>query len=88
MKKTITVSFDEDKLKALKIYLEKKNLSVEDELETTLGILYNKNVPASVKEFLALTSDSISKTENKPSPKKNVSSSVVGADNQEVVKNE
>lgn len=88
MKKTVTVSFDEDKLKALKIYLEKKNQNVEDELETTLEVLYNKTVPASVKEFLALTSDSIPKSEKKASPKKNVSSSVVGADNQEAVKNE
>lgn len=88
MKKTVTVSFDEDKLKALKIYLEKKNQNIEDELEQHLDVLYNKTVPAVVREFLALNSDSIPKTEKKPRKNKDVSSSVVGADNQEVVKNE
>lgn len=88
MKKTVTVSFDEDKLKALKIYLEKKKLNVEDELEQHLEVLYNKTVPAVVREFLELNSDSIPKTEKKPRKNKDVSSSAVGADNQEAVKNE
>lgn len=88
MKKTVTVSFDEDKLKALKIYLEKKNLNVEDELEQHLEVLYNKTVPAVVKEFIELNSDTAPKTEKKPRKNKDISSSVVGADNQEVVKNE
>lgn len=88
MKKTVTVSYDEDKLKALKIYLEKKNQNVEDELETTLDILYTKTVPSAVREFLSLTTDSTPKTEKKQPQKKNVSSSVVGAQNQEDSKNE
>lgn len=88
MKKTVTVSYDEDKLKALKIYLEKKNQNVEDELEKHLDALYNKTVPAVVKEFISFNSDGTPKTEKKQPSKKNVSSSVVGAQNQEVDKNE
>ena len=35
-KTTITISFDEEKLSALKIYLEQSKRTVEDELEKAL----------------------------------------------------
>lgn len=55
-KTTITVTFDEEKLSALKMYLEQKNQTVEAELENSLSVLYNKTVPAGVREFLDLRS--------------------------------
>lgn len=57
MKKTsITVSFDEEKLSALKLYLEQKGQKVETELEKSLEGLYNKTVPTGVREYLSLRS--------------------------------
>ncbi len=56
MKKNITVSFDEEKLSALKLYLEQKGQKVEAELEKSLETLYNKTVPTGVREYLSLRS--------------------------------
>ncbi len=55
-KATITISYDEEKLGALKIYLEQKGSRVEDELTKELDTLYSKNVPANVREFIELRS--------------------------------
>ena len=54
MKKTVTVSFDDEKLSALKMYLEQKGLTVEGELEKSLESLYTKTVPSGVREFISL----------------------------------
>ena len=54
MKKTVMVSFDDEKLSALKMYLEQKGLTVEGELEKSLESLYTKTVPAGVREFISL----------------------------------
>lgn len=55
MKKTaLTISFDEEKLSAMKMYLEQKQQTVEGELEKSLDALYAKTVPAGVREFLDL----------------------------------
>ena len=49
MKKTsITISFDEEKLSALKMYLTQRGVQVESELERSLETLYTKTVPAGV----------------------------------------
>lgn len=56
-KTTVTVSCDEEKLSALRLYLARKNLSVEKELEKSLDTLYAKIVPAGVREFLELSSE-------------------------------
>lgn len=53
MDKTITVKFDEERLKALKKYLKRKaNSTVEQELEYALTRLYDKTVPPTVREYL------------------------------------
>ncbi len=55
MKKTqITISFDEEKATALKMYLGQRNSSVESEVEKALDTLYNKIVPVGVRQFLEL----------------------------------
>ena len=57
MKKTsITISYDEEKLSALKLYLGQKNSSDENELAKALDMLYAKTVPAGVREFIDLRS--------------------------------
>ena len=80
---TITISFDEEKLSALKMYLAQKNLNVESELERSLDALYVKNVPTGVREFIEMKSGAVTTT---PKPKKPKPSSVsaVGAAAQEV----
>ena len=71
MKKTVTVSYEDEKLTALKIYLEQKNQTVEGELEKLLEGLYVKTVPVGVREFLSMRLGTSEK-------KKKVSSSGVG----------
>ncbi len=51
---SITISYDEEKLAALKLYLSQKNQRVEDELIASLEALYSKTVPANVREFIDL----------------------------------
>ena len=51
---TVTISYDEEKLSALRLYMEQKNLSVETELTQALENLYTKNVPANVRDFIDL----------------------------------
>ena len=68
----IAIAFDEEKLTALKMYLGQKNMTVEKELEKALDALYGKTVPAGVREYLALRTET--PTEKK---KKNVAPSAV-----------
>lgn len=88
MKKTsITVSFDEEKLSALKMYLTQRGVQVESELERALETLYTKTVPAGVREFIDMKSGNTPKPaapirKLKPSP-----SSAVGAGDREVNQN-
>lgn len=87
-KTTITISFDEEKLKALKMYLAQKNMQAESELEKALDTLYVKTVPAVVREFIDMKSG----TTTVPAPKplrrpKPSSSSAVGAADQGVNRN-
>ena len=70
MKKTVTVSIEEVKLSALKLYLEKKGQTLEDELEKCVETLYLKSVPAGVRDYISL---SMGNTEKK---KKVISSGV------------
>ena len=47
MKKTnVTISFDEEKLTALRLYMEQKDLQLEDELTRAMEGFYGKHVPA------------------------------------------
>ena len=53
-KATITLSYHEEKLTALRLYLGEKGLQVEDELSKALDALYGKIVPQSVRYYLDL----------------------------------
>lgn len=57
-KTTINISYDEEKLSALKMYLGQKGSSLDDELVKMLDTLYGKTVPASVREFISMKSES------------------------------
>lgn len=57
MKKvTISISYDDEKLNALKLYLSQKGTQVEDELTKALDALYNKTVPSGVRDFIEMRS--------------------------------
>lgn len=51
---TITISYDEEKLAALRLYLGQKNQTVEEELLASTESLYTKTVPGNVGEFIDL----------------------------------
>lgn len=53
MKKvTVTIPYDEEKLAALRIYMQRKNADLDSELLTMLDRLYIRYVPAGVQEFI------------------------------------
>ena len=56
-KATVTVSYDEKMLDALRKYLEKKGIDFEDEMVKSIDTLYSKNVPSAVKEYLDMKSE-------------------------------
>lgn len=86
--KTVNVSieFDEYKIKALKIYLEKKETTVEQQMKKSLESLYEKSVPAGVRDFLSLSYEDAAKTPKKPkkTPKTEIEVTTV---NEETVPN-
>lgn len=57
MKKiSVTISFDEEKTTAARMYLKQKNMKLEDELVKAMEMLYTKNVPSVVREFIEMRS--------------------------------
>ena len=65
MKKySVSFEYDEERIKALKKYLEAKNSSLEAEIFKAMDNLYHKTVPAGVREYLDLMAGV------EPSPKK------------------
>lgn len=52
MKKRIMVSYEEEKLLALRMYAEQRGISIEDEMAQTAEALYQKYVPANVRAYL------------------------------------
>lgn len=56
MKKVnLTISTDEEKVKALRLYLEKKDCKLEDELTKLFETLYTKIVPAEVRGYISMS---------------------------------
>lgn len=48
----ITIEFDDEKLDALNVYLNEKELVLENELVDTVQKLYEKHVPVMVRSFI------------------------------------
>ncbi len=49
---TVTFSFDAEKLKAIKIYMNRKGVALESELAEQLKKLYERYVPVNVREYI------------------------------------
>jgi hypothetical protein len=67
-KENISVQMESEKLRATRKYMEKKDASLEQELADALTKLYEKYVPAPVREYIdEAAEDSKSKAKpNKP----------------------
>ena len=87
---TISISFDEEKLNALKLYLDQKGAKTEDELVKALDVLYTKTVPAGVREFIDMRSGVTPKAPAQKTKKLKINppSSAVGEAKPEVKENE
>jgi hypothetical protein len=63
----ITLTIDEEKMRAIKIYGKDKHLSVIDELHNAFESLYVKTVPQSVRAYIAMKQQmSSSNSDNHP----------------------
>lgn len=56
MKKSISISVNEEKLSAVEMYLEQKNTTLAAELDRYVEQLYQKNVPQNVRDFIDMMS--------------------------------
>lgn len=61
-KETINISYDEEKLNAMKMYLELKGTSLDNEVIKMLDTLFNKTVPSGVREFISMKSENFTTT--------------------------
>ena len=55
-KTTIGVLFDEEKTTATRLYMKQKNMKLEEELAKAMEVLYTKNVPSGVRDFIDMRS--------------------------------
>ena len=73
-KDVIRISVDAEKLRAVKRYMEKKEVDLEDELAEQLQKLYEKHVPINVREYIDEKQEEEIKAKG---PKKSVNSMAV-----------
>ncbi|MDA3731362.1 DUF6103 family protein [Niameybacter massiliensis] len=68
-KETVSVQMESEKLRATKRYMKKKEVSLEQELIDALGKLYEKYVPAPVREYIDEASEDSKYTAKAKKPK-------------------
>jgi hypothetical protein len=51
---TITISYDSEKLSAIKKYMSMRQLDFEDEVEKSVDAMYKKYIPANVREYIEM----------------------------------
>ncbi len=66
MKNTVTITMDDKKILALKMYLEQKNSSLESEVSKFAEQLYTKSVPQNVRDFIEMTEKQQNAAKSKP----------------------
>ena len=64
-KATVTVSFEQEKLKAVQFYAGKNGTSLELELDMFMEKLYKKYVPSQTREYI----ESMAEPEEQPRPR-------------------
>ncbi len=75
----INLSYDEEKLNALKIYLSQKGVPLEDELEKATEIVYAKYVLQNVRDFIEMRSGRVT-----PTPKRRKKEIVITTGNENI----
>lgn len=50
----ITISYDSEKLSAIKKYMTMRQLDFEDEVEKSVDAMYKKYIPANVREYIEM----------------------------------
>lgn len=57
MKKTsVSIMYEDEKLNAVKMYMEQRDLDFKEELEKSVDSLYAKYVPSNVRKFIDMKS--------------------------------
>ena len=69
-KDTIVISLEAEKLRAIKKYMEKKEADLQAEMADQLQKLYEKYVPANVREYIDEREDEEIKPEKPKKPTK------------------
>ncbi len=65
VKNTITITLDDKKVQALKLYLSEKKTSLDEQLSNYAEQLYGKVVPQNVRDYVDMTA----KQQNAVKPK-------------------
>ena len=55
MKNTVTITLDDEKFRALKMYLSEKKTSLDEQLSNYAEQLYGKSVPQNVRDYIDMT---------------------------------
>ncbi len=69
-KDTISISLEAEKLRAIKKYMEKKEVDLQGEMVDQLQKLYDKYVPANVREYIDEREEELNATKSKKTTKK------------------
>ena len=64
-KATVTISFDQEKLKAIQFYAGKAGTSLESDLDEFMEKLYKRYVPSQTREYI----ESMAEPEEQPRPR-------------------
>lgn len=66
MKNTVTITLDDKKVQALRMYLSEKKTSLDEQLSRYAEQLYGKIVPQDVRDFIDMTEKLQSAEKSKP----------------------
>ena len=64
-KATIHITYDEEKMNAMKLYIEQKGAHLDNEVIKMLDTLFNKTVPLGVRDFISMKSEGYAPTSKK-----------------------
>ena len=53
---SVAITISDERLAALEMYLEQKNIKLSDEIDKCIDGLYQKNVPQNVRDFIDMMS--------------------------------
>lgn len=75
-KDSISISFEAESLRAIKKYMEKKDVDLEEELVDQLEKLYKKHVPVNVREYIDDKKEEEQKAKKAKKTSKNADTSI------------